>query len=210
VKGEREVRGSDFELPPQVELANPNLHLATITDKHTELNIEIKIEKGIGYEPKEQRHMKKPEIGVILLDAIFTPIKNVNFHVESMRVGERTDFDKLSLEVETDDTISPEEAFYKGSEILIKHFTLIFEGKAPELPEIKKSAEGPEVAKTSIEDLKLSTRTLNALLDNNIKTVGGILKKSEKTLSELDGMGNKAISEIKRKLKKLGLELKPE
>ncbi len=210
VKGEKKVNGSDFKLSPQIELANPELHIATITDKNTELNIEIKLEKGIGYEPKEQRHVKKPEIGAILLDAIFTPIKNVNFQVENMRVGERTDFDKLSLNIETDGTITPEEAFYKASEILIKHFTLIFEGKAPELPEIKKPEEESEINKTSVEDLKLSTRTLNALLDNNIKTVGGILKKSEKTISELDGMGDKALSEIKRKLKKLDLELKSE
>lgn len=208
VKGEKKVRGSDFKLFPQIELANPDLHLATITDKNTELSIEIKIEKGLGYEPKEQRHVKKSEIGVILLDAIFTPIRNVNFQVENMRVGERTDFDKLSLQIETDGTISPEEAFYKASEILIKHFTLIFEGKAPEFTEMKKAREETEIAKTGIEELKLSTRTLNALLDNNIKTVGGILKKSEKTLSELDGMGDKALSEIKKKLKKLGLELK--
>ena len=208
VKGEKKVKGSDFKLFPQIELANPDLHLATITDKKTELSIEIKIEKGIGYEPKEQRHIKKSEIGSILLDAIFTPIKNVSFQIESMRVGERTDFDKLSLEVQTDGTISPEEAFYKASEILIKHFNLIFELKIPESESAKKPTDETEPTKTNIEDLKFSTRTLNALMHNNIKTVGGIIKKSEKNLSELDGMGDKAISEIKRKLKKLGLELK--
>lgn len=131
VKGEKEVKGSDFNLPSQVKLANPDLHIATITDKKTELEIEIKLEKGVGYEPKDQRHIKKTEIGAIALDAIFTPIKNVNFNVENMRVGERTDFDKLSLEIETDGTITPEEAFFQACEILIKHFSLIFEGKLP-------------------------------------------------------------------------------
>ncbi len=129
VKGEKEVTGADFTLFPQVELANPELHIATITDKKTELEIEIKIEKGIGYEPKDQRKIKSSEIGAINLDAIFTPIKNVNFQVESMRVGERTDFDKLSLEIETDGTITPEEAFYGATDIILKHFTILAEGK---------------------------------------------------------------------------------
>ncbi len=130
VKGEKKVTGADFKLSPQIELANPEFHIATITDKKTELSIEITLEKGIGYEPRDQRKVKKSEIGSIALDAIFTPIKNVNFQVENMRVGERTDFDKLSLEIQTDGTLTPEEAFYQACEILIKHFNIIFEGKA--------------------------------------------------------------------------------
>lgn len=217
VKGEKEVTGADFKLFPQIELANPELHIATLTDKSKELSLEIKIEKGIGYEPREHRKIQKEaalqtksEIGAIALDAIFTPIRNVNFQVESMRVGERTDFDRLSLQIETDGTITPEEAFYKATEILIQHFNLIFESKATQMPEEGKGAKvGAEDAeKMSVEDLKLSTRTLNALIDNGIKTVGGIMRKSEKSLSELEGMGDKALSEVKRKLKKLGLELK--
>src|SRR3989338_6183512 len=129
VKGEQEVTGADFKLFPQIELANPELRLATVTDKKTELEIEIKIEKGVGYEPKDQRKAKNAEIGAINLDAIFTPIKNVNFQVESMRVGERTDFDKLSLEIQTDGTITPEEAFYQAADIIIKHFTVLVESK---------------------------------------------------------------------------------
>src|SRR3989338_6906052 len=129
VKGEKDVRGGDFKLSPQVELANPELHLATITDNKTELAIELIIEKGVGYEPRDQRKIKR---GANNLDAIFTPIKNVNFQVENMRVGERTDFDRLSLQIETDGTITPEEAFYKACEILIKHYTIIFGGKESE------------------------------------------------------------------------------
>ena len=217
VKGEKDVKGSDFKIFPQIELVNPEVHLATITDKNKELNIEIEIEKGLGYEPKEQRKIKKgaiasktsgSDIGVIPLDAIFTPIRNVNFHVENMRVGEKTDFDKLSLQIETDGTITPEEAFYGACEILIKHFNLIFEGKLAKIAVIKKSFGKLEEERNNVEDLKLSTRTLNALIDNDIKTLQDILNKSEKSLSELKGMGEKAISEIKRKLKKIGLELK--
>jgi len=219
VKGEKEVKGSDIDLPAQVELANPDQHIATISDKKTEFEMEFFIEKGIGYEPKDQRKNKKAEIGVIALDAIYTPIKNVNFQIESMRVGDRTDFDRLNLEIETDGTITPEEAFFEACDILIKHFNVIFEGKAPktavkdETPDLmggeeEKSEAEADATKTNVEDLKLSTRTLNALLDNNIKTVGGLIRKSEKTLSELEGMGDVAIKEIKKRLKKLGLELK--
>lgn len=214
VKGEKAVTGADFVLSPQIELANPEQHIATITDKKTELEIELTLEKGIGYEPKDQRHIKNTQIGAIMMDAIFTPIKNVNFRVESMRVGERTDFDRLFVEVHTDGTITPEEAFYQACELLIKHFTIIFEGNVPagkdNVQEAGEEGASLDVTKMSVEDLKLSTRTLNALTDNSIKTVGGILKKSEKALSELEGMGEKAMTEIKKKLKKLGLELKGE
>ncbi len=146
VKGEKEVTGADFKMFPQIELANPEQHVATITDKKTELHIEITIEKGVGYEPKDQRKTKKPEIGAIAMDAIFTPIKSVSFQVENMRVGERTDFDKLSLEIETDGTLTPEDAFYHACEILIKHFNIIFEGNAANL---QKSGKVKEEASSS-------------------------------------------------------------
>ena len=111
VKGEREVKGSDFELPAQLELVNKDCHIATLTEKKSELGIEIQVEKGVGYIPREVRKKEKPEIGVILLDAIFTPVQRVTFRVENMRVGERTDFDRLFLEIQTDGTISPERHF---------------------------------------------------------------------------------------------------
>ncbi len=206
-KGEKKVTGEDFKMFPQIELVNPELYITTITDKKTEFNMEITIEKGVGYEPKEQRNIKKSEIGVIAMDAIFTPIRSVSFQVENMRVGGRTDFDKLNVDIETDGTITPEEAFYRASEILIKHFNIIFEGNKEE---VVKVSGGGNATNTSIEDMKLSTRTLNALTENKLTTAGAIAEKSEKTLSAMDGMGDKAISEIKRKLKKLGLELKPE
>jgi len=134
VKGDGEVKGADFKCPSQIKLINPDLHIATITDKKTELEIEILVERGVGYVQKDQIKRTKKEIGAIVIDAIFTPIRNVNFQVESMRVGDRTDFDRLSLEIETDGTITPEEAFFEACDILIKHFNIIFQGKA-EMPE---------------------------------------------------------------------------
>lgn len=154
VKGEKKVKGGDFTLFPQIELANPELHVATITDKNTELVIELTIEKGIGYESRDYRKVKKSEIGSIALDAIFTPIKNVNFKVENMRVGDRTDFDKLSIEIETDGTITPEEAFYGACEILIKHFTLIFEAQAPPAVQASQEKESKKEKKSKEEKPK--------------------------------------------------------
>lgn len=127
VRGEKKIKGSDFEIPAQLELMNKDCPIATLTDKKTELEIEIQIEKGIGYSPREARKKEKLEIGAIPLDAIFTPVRQVAFRVENMRVGERTDFDRLFLEVETDGTILPEDAFYQASEILVKHFSLFAE-----------------------------------------------------------------------------------
>ncbi|MFZ2390495.1 MAG: DNA-directed RNA polymerase subunit alpha [Minisyncoccales bacterium] len=125
IKGEKEALGKDFECPADLKLANPDLHIATITDKNTELEIEIKIEKGVGYvfEDKET----KKDIGVIGMDAIFTPIKKANYVVENMRVGNRTDFDKISLEIETDGTIKPEEAFAESLETLLAQFGFMAE-----------------------------------------------------------------------------------
>jgi DNA-directed RNA polymerase subunit alpha len=223
VKGEKEVKASDFEIPSQIELLNKACHIATLTSKKSELEIEIQIEKGIGYSPVEERKTKeKAEIGVMQLDAIFTPIKRVNFKVESMRVGEKTDYDRLTLDIETDGTISPKEAFVKASEFLVDHFVLlrdtfkeperakeeVFEGTGKK-KEAKVSEEA-DALKTKIEDLKLSSRTINALVESNIKTVAGVMKKSEKSILELEGMGEAGIKEIKKALKKLGLELKQE
>ncbi|MFH1181090.1 MAG: DNA-directed RNA polymerase subunit alpha [bacterium] len=127
-KGEKRVKGSDFEIPAQLELVNPDCHIATLTQKSAELEIEILVEKGIGYSPRDGRKkQEKVEIGTIPVDAIFTPIKRVGFRVENMRVGERTDFDRLFLEIETDGVVAPEDAFSQAAEILLNHFSLFAE-----------------------------------------------------------------------------------
>ena len=125
VKGEKQVKGADFKLPSQVELVNKSVEIATLTSSKAELDMEIQIEKGIGYEPVEKRKRQgKLEIGVIPIDAIFTPIVRVSYKVENMRVGERTDFNRLYLDITTDGTVTPEEAFSQASEIMVDHFSL--------------------------------------------------------------------------------------
>lgn len=125
IKGEKKVDGSHFKLPSQIELMNKNSHIATLTDKKAEFDVEILVEKGMGYEPAESRKKGKLEIGSIALDAIYTPVRKVSYRVENMRVGERTDFDRLVLELETDGTVTPEDAIAQASEILVGHFALI-------------------------------------------------------------------------------------
>ncbi len=164
-KGEGPVTGADFKVPPQVKLANPEQHLATVTSKGTEVQMEILLEKGIGYVPKEQLKTKKTEIGTIVLDGIFTPVRNVNFAVESMRVGDRTDFDRLKLEIETDGTITPEEAFFQACDILIKHFNIIFSGNAGDVKAVaaeegvvEEKEEEKETAKKAKKPAKAKTK----------------------------------------------------
>lgn len=147
VKGEKEITGADFKYSSQVELINKDAHIATLTDKKAELELEIQIEKGRGYEPVERRKKQaKLEVGAILLDATFTPIRRVSFEVENMRVDERTDFDRLTLKIETDGTVEPGEAFYQAAEVLVKHFEIIAAPfkKAEEEQPVKKEEEAKE------------------------------------------------------------------
>ncbi|MAF42740.1 MAG: DNA-directed RNA polymerase subunit alpha [Parcubacteria group bacterium] len=127
VKGEKKVKGSNFGLSFQAELMNKDAHIATLTSKSADLEMEILIERGFGYEPVERRKKDKLDVGVIALDAIFTPIRKVSYRVENMRVGKRTDFDKLFLDLETDGSLTPEEAFSQASDILVKHFSIFTE-----------------------------------------------------------------------------------
>ena len=147
VKGEKEVKGSDLKLPSQAELVNKNCHIATLTSKSAELDMEIKIEKGIGYSAREARKtatQEKLEIGVVPIDAIFSPVRRVSYRIENIRVGERTDYDRLFLEITTDGTVSPETALFRASEILVNHFSLFVDTLRPKIEE--KTEERKEVA----------------------------------------------------------------
>ena len=222
VKGEKEITGESFRLNPQVELVNPKNHIATLTDKKAELQMEVKIEKGIGYLSIEEREKKKSDVGIILIDAIFTPVEKVSFKIENVIVGKKTDFEKLELEIETDGTITPEQAYSAATDILFQHFSFFSKfdkSQEKEVKKIKKEKKGKinqpaekkkkipkeDIKTTRVEDLKISERTKNALLKNNIKTISGILKKSEKDILNFEGMGEKGIKEIKKVLKKFSL-----
>ncbi len=219
--GQKKVKAGDFDFPSQLELINKNQHIATLTKKDAVLEIEIIVRKGVGYETREMRLKEKLPAGLISLDAIYTPIRRVNFHVENIRFGERTDFDRLFISIETDGTIQPEEAFLRANDILIKHFLFINEesAKVVNLPvaggeEIKKETAQKEkqasedIFKKPVADLKISKRTINSLEGAGVKTVGGLIKKKEKDLLEMEGLGEKGLKEIKKALKKMGMEIK--
>lgn len=212
VKGEKDVTAADIKTTADIDVINKEAPIATLTDKKAELEIEIEVASGLGFVPVESRKKDKQDIGMIAIDALFSPIRKVNFEVENMRVGDRTDYNKLRFDIETDGSTSAEEAFAKTCEILVEQFSALAgqeQAEGEKAEDSKESVDGKEdAAKTKIEDLKLSTRTITSLTDGGVKTVGGLVKKNEASLRELDGIGDKGIAEIKKALKKLGLTLK--
>lgn len=149
-KGQGNVTAADIVVNADVEVVNPDQHIATITDKKTEFEMEIRVEKGVGYVPVEQRQKEKLTVGEIAIDGIFTPIKNVHFTVENIRVGQRTDYNKVMIDIETDGSITPEETLKKASQILIDHFQILSAIQIPEAPE--KPAAKEKKAKKKKED----------------------------------------------------------
>jgi len=145
IKGEKEAKAADFEKNSAVEIVNPNLHIATLTDKSAELEMEIVVQKGRGYLPTEAREKEKPEIGMILIDAIYTPIRNVGMKIENVRVAQAVNYERLKLKIETDGTITPKEAVNQATKILVDHFNLIINEEqnqpAVEISESEKSNE---------------------------------------------------------------------
>ena len=225
-KGEGKVTAADIKTSSEVEIANKDLHIATLTDKNAVLEMEMQVEKGLGYASIEQREKNKLGIGNIAIDAIFSPIRKISYEVENMRVGQMTNYNKLILDIETDGSIAPKEALKKASAILVEQFNVFAEieeikSRAEEKEEKKKEKIKEEkieektekkteedFLKKGIDELKLSTRTMNVLKENKIKNVGQIVKKNEEKVKNLEGMGDKGVKEIKRALGNLGLTLK--
>ncbi|MDO8529638.1 MAG: DNA-directed RNA polymerase subunit alpha [bacterium] len=222
-KGEGKVTAKSIKCPGDIEVVNGDQIVATITDKKVELEMEMEVSKGLGYIPVEQQVRENKEIGVIAIDAIYTPLRRVNYIVEDMRVGKKTDFNKITMDIETDGSITPEEAFLKAIKILVDQFSALGEiskeedkkaevqkeNKTEDAPkeEIKKEVEDP--LKLKIDELKsLSSRTVNVLVENKIEKVKDIIKIKEEDLKELKGMGDKGIKEIKKAIGEFGLTLK--
>ncbi len=153
VHGDKEITAKDIKLPTDVELINPDQYILTLTDKKSSISMEIEIEKGVGYVPVEQRQKEKLAIGMIAIDAIFSPVKLVNFKVEDTRVGQRIDFNKITMEVETDGSMEPELALKKASDILSEHFQVISEINVPE-PESDSPKPAKKVSKDKKKDAK--------------------------------------------------------
>lgn len=218
IKGVKEITAADIKFPGQIEILNPELVLAHATEKSAEIEAELFVEKGLGYVSKEVLHKDRVEIGSIAMDAIFTPIRRVNYEVENMRVGDRTDFNRLRIFIETNGTISPKEALESSVATMISQLKAVVGFKEEEETVVEKdsaSSEGStkkepdtEFLKTRIETLPLSPRTSHALASANIRTVGGLSRKKEKDLQDVEGLGAKGIQEIKKALGDFGITLK--
>jgi DNA-directed RNA polymerase subunit alpha len=222
IKGVKTVTAGDIEVGGQVSVFNPELPIATLTDKNALLNIEMTVEKGLGYVSREILRQGRSEVGTIFLDAVFTPIRRASYEVENMRVGDRTDYNRLRLNIETDGTITPRETFTRALEIMIAQLQALLglqdeirEKEVVELAEQEKSAPAgeekeiaPDVLKTRMEELSLSGRIAKALSSAGIRTVGGLTRKTEEDLLAIAGLGEKGLVKIKKALGELGVTLK--
>ena len=222
IKGPKEVLAGDIKTGGQVEILNPELHIVEITGK-INLNIEMKIEKGLGFISKEAFQKEKVDVGTIAVDAIFSPIRRVSYEVENMRVGDKTNHNRLRILIETDGTLTAREVLSAAIEIMINQLKAIIDFKepSPTLEEVgvptknvgkdkeeKKEGDFADVLKTRTDSLDLSTRTLNALTSANIRTLGGLARKKREDLLEVEGVGEKGITEIKKVLNKFGLNFR--
>jgi DNA-directed RNA polymerase subunit alpha len=217
IKGAKTITAKDITLPSQLEVMNKDQYICESTSKDIDIAIEITVDKGLGYVPREILQKEKAEIGTIFLDASFTPIRRASYEVENMRVGDRTDHNRLRVTIETDGTISPKEALESSIHTMITQLQSVvgfretvidYPKESISMPAVEVADEESDASKVKIEDLGLSTRTENALVSAAVRTAGGLARKSEEDLLSIDGLGEKGISEIRKALETLGLELK--
>ncbi len=220
------VTAGSFDTNGLAEVLTPDQSIAEITDKSGKLEISITLAKGLGLIPRENLVKEKTEVGEIVTDAVFTPIVRAHYEVENMRVGDRTDYNRLRVILDTDGSQSPSKILSDAIRIMLEQFKSILDLKEFVIPdpsvtvsesvtkaesdytEDDESVDLTDVLKTRIDSIQLSTRTLNALSEAGIRTVGGLIQKTEKDLLNLDGFGEKALSELKEVLADFGLELK--
>ncbi len=203
--GKKEVVAKDLEVLGDGEVVNPDVHIATLTTPRSKLNMELVVEKGRGFSTAEER--KSNEIGVIVVDAIFSPVVSVNYNVEPTRVGRKTDFDKLSLEVVTDGTITPKKALEETAKILSATFKQIYEPVLEEDLPNQTTAISDETLKMTVEELDLPVRITNALKVIDINIVEDLINVPKQTLLKAKNLGTKSISLISEKLSERGLTL---
>jgi len=214
-KGKGTVTAKDLQLNSDVEVVNPGQVICTIDDDKASVNIELVVETGRGYRPLDEQGSGRKVSDMIMMDALFTPVLRVRYKVENTRVGQMTDLDRLLLTVDTDGSITPRDAFEEAAAILVNQYTsLAGQTRVEAAPQIGAEAgselisgdsDEPAELMTSIEDLNLSARTTNALVNNDIHTIRDLLSLSEAELRDLKGFGNKALDEVKEKMAELEL-----
>lgn len=212
VKGKKDVTAADITVDAEVDVLNPDLHIATLDRKDTRLAMELVVERGRGYVPAEKHRKSEHVIGVIPVDSIFSPVQKVNYAVEDTRAGQATEMDRLLLEVWTDGSIRPEEAIQEASKILIDSLKLFSgvgdEGEPYGAIEQGADAQMGKLYSMPVEELDLSVRPYNCLKRAGINTVGDLMQRTEEEIVSVKNFGRKSLDEVKEKLTQLGLSLK--
>jgi DNA-directed RNA polymerase subunit alpha len=223
ITGPAEVKAKDIDLPSGVEILNPDAHIATI-EKRAKLEMYLTIGRGRGYRPAEGNKSPDQPNGVIPIDSIFSPVRRVAYSVESARVGQRTDFDKLTLDIETDGSVDPQAALREAAEVLIQSLAIFTDASRIEslgvggdgagaLGALAEPAQGPSADGMDdilIEELELGVRSYNCLKRAGVQTIGDLVQKSESELSAIPNFGRKSIEEVKETLRVRGLNLRDE
>lgn len=212
-EGEGVVRASDIQVDQDIEILNPDLVIATLSGKNTKLYMELTITRGRGYVSADKNKREDLPIGVIAIDSIYTPIERVNVTVQNTRVGQITDYDKLTLDVHTNGTLVPDEAVSLAAKVLSEHLSLFINlsenAKNAEVMVEKEDNEKEKVLEMSIDELELSVRSFNCLKRAGINTVEELTNKTSEDMMKVRNLGRKSLEEVLAKLKELGLQLNP-
>lgn len=216
VEGEKEVTAADIIHDADIEILNPELHIATVNETGS-LKIEMTVEHGLGYVPADKNKKPDHEIGIIPIDSIFSPVCRVNYRVEDTRVGDSIDYDKLTLEVWTDGSVLPKEAVSRAAGILIARLklfsNLIISSDEVSVEPASETAQEESVTNLplydmKVDDLDLTVRSYHCLMRADIKTVGDLVEKTEEEIMKVRNLGRKSLEEVKQKLQEMGLSLK--
>ena len=210
VKGPCELTGADLAVDDQIEIINPDLHIAELNED-ADVTLYVTLEKGMGYVSAERNKTADTPIGVIPTDSIFTPIRKVNYTVENTRVGKETDFDRLTLEVWTDGSVKPDEAIAAAADVFYKHLK-IFMGLTDQVAQVgfseKENDTQEKVLEMTIEELDLSVRAYNCLKRAGINTVAELVQKNQEDMMKVRNLGKKSLEEVEQKLAGLGMALR--
>ncbi len=213
VKGEGAVTAKDIELPGQATIVNPENHILTVTDKKVNFTVKFTVKKGLGYVAKEDLSKEKLSTGTIVLDSSFTPVRRASYEVDNMRVGDRTDFNKITFAIETDGTIDPSQVLQDSIRIMLEQLKSIVGFSEDDIDisrpeEVVEEVDEKEESRLPIESMQFSTRTLNSLEGAGVKDSIELSERTESEVLSFDGLGQKGLDEIKESLAKLGLALK--
>ncbi|MCD8325272.1 MAG: DNA-directed RNA polymerase subunit alpha [Lachnospiraceae bacterium] len=208
--GEGVVKASDIQVDQDIEIMNPDQTIATLSGKDTKLFMELTINKGRGYISAEKNKSEDLPIGVLAIDSIYTPVERVNVTVENTRVGQQTDFDKLTLDVNTNGTLAPDEAVSLTAKVLSDHLSLFIDlsenAKTAEVMVEKEDSESEKLLEMSIDELELSVRSYNCLKRAGINTVQELINKTPEDMMKVRNLGRKSLEEVQAKIKELGLQ----